>query len=270
MNLRSIRRTLAFIIPLALFLLTSCQCGRTARNHADVAIYSDKGCWEESVKAAEKMFQWMGYSVALIDARHVKKIGLNDFRLLCVPGGDMYQYAQSLSSRGEDSVRAFIHSGGAYIGICGGAYFAASKVVWQGNELPMKPLGLFDGTAKGPINEIVPHPKYGMCQVNITDSTDSIVHVEPDSLWMLYYWGPEFIINESQRVFALAEYENVHRTMMMAFEYGNGRVFLVGTHPEIEEDSDRDSVTFADELDDKGSDWELMKQAVHWCLKEGK
>jgi len=55
---------------------------------------------------------------------------------------------------------------------------------------------------------------------------------------------------------------------MLAFDYGLGRVFLIGTHPEIEEDSERDGVDFADELDDQGSDWDLMRKATLWCLKE--
>jgi hypothetical protein len=54
--------------------------------------------------------------------------------------------------------------------------------------------------------------------------------------------------------------------MMIAFEYGLGRVFLVATHPEIEEDSNRDGVDFADELDDQGSDWELMREVILWSL----
>jgi len=46
---------------------------------------------------------------------------------------------------------------------------------------------------------------------------------------------------------------------MLAFDYGLGRVFLIGTHPEIEEDSERD---------DQGSDWELIRKAVLWSLKK--
>ena len=49
-----------------------------------------------------------------------------------------------------------------------------------------------------------------------------------------------------------------------------GRVFLIGTHPEIEEDSDRDGVSTADELDERGSDWDLMKNATLWYLRENR
>jgi glutamine amidotransferase-like uncharacterized protein len=256
-----------FAIVLLVPLLLTCQ-NKTEHKSAVVALYSDKGCWNESMQAAEKMFQWMGCSVALVDARYINKIGLNDFRILCVPGGNMRQYARSLSSRGEDSIRAFLHSGGAYIGICGGAYFAASKVMWQGNELSMDPLALFDGTAKGPINEIVSYPNYGMCKVDIADATHTIMASESTQASMLYYWGPALLPDDSTNLKILGRYDTGNQPMMLAFEYGRGRVFLVGTHPEIEEDSDRDGVTFADELNDEGSDWDLMKNAARWCLKE--
>jgi hypothetical protein len=56
---------------------------------------------------------------------------------------------------------------------------------------------------------------------------------------------------------------------MVAFECSKGRVFLVGTHPEIDEDSDRDEVAFGNDLDDEGSDWDLMQKAILWLTEEG-
>lgn len=73
---------------------------------------------------------------------------------------------------------------------------------------------------------------------------------------------------EDVNVTILGEYDRVNQPSMLAFDYGLGRVFLIGTHPEIEEDSERDGVTFADEFDDQGSDWELIRRAVLWLEKE--
>jgi glutamine amidotransferase-like uncharacterized protein len=232
-----------------------------------VALYSDLGTSEESVQAAEKMFQWMNYTIALVGADYINTKGLDSFSVLCIPGGNMYQYAQDISSSGMENVRNFIRNGGGYIGICGGAYFASEKVVWRGDQLPMTPLGVFPGTAEGPIKEIVPYPNYSMCKVNFLDSTHSITQSEPDSGWMLYYSGPMLVPNKDADVTILGKYDSVNQPMILAFDYGLGRVFLIGTHPEIEEDSERDGVTLADELDDQGSDWELMRNAVLWCLK---
>ncbi|MBN1352740.1 hypothetical protein JXJ21_25350 [candidate division KSB1 bacterium] len=237
---------------------------------ADVAIYADAGCWQESVQAAQKMFEWMGYTVAWIKAGNINSGELDRYRLLCVPGGDMYQYAQDISSQGMGNIRNFIRKGGGYIGICGGAYFAAEKVFWQNSQLSMASLNLFSGTAKGPVNEIVAYPKYGICQINIFDKTHPIAQSAADNMWILYYWGPEFTLNSgASNVDIIGWYERGGSAAMLAITYGTGRAFIIGTHPEIEEDSGRDGVDWGDELDDHESDWELMKHATQWCLRDG-
>ena len=263
---------LIFLLPL---LIINCKGLKELDKSAEkiekiptIAIYSDKGTWEESVKAAEKMFQWMGYEVELIDANYINKKELDNFEILCFPGGDMFQYAQDISLEGKDDIRNFVSDGGGYIGICGGAYFASEKVIWQENELPMIPLGLFSGTAKGPIDEIVTYPDYSMCEVNIVDSTHPVTKSEPDSVSVLYYWGPVLIPDKDNDINILGRYNKGNQPTMLAFEYGEGKVFLIGTHPEIEENSDRDGVNFGNELDDKGSDWDLMKSTTLWCLGE--
>ena len=92
--------------------------GKTAQN-AVIALYSDEGTWEESVQAAEKMFQWMGYAVTLVNANYINDKGLDNFSILCVSGGNMYQYSQDISSTGMENIKNFIRNGGGYFGICG-------------------------------------------------------------------------------------------------------------------------------------------------------
>jgi len=233
-----------------------------------VALYSGQGTWDESVQAAEKMFQWMNYTVELVSPDVINSNQFEGFGILCVPGGDMYQYAQDISSQGKENIRNFIRDGGGYIGICGGAYFASETVVWRGNVLPMTPLELFQGTAAGPINEITPDSDFGMCTVNITDSAHPITQIEPQAATTLYYWGPALTPKENAEVTVLGRYAIGNQPAMLAFDYGSGRVFVVGTHPEIEEDSQRDGVIFADQLDDQGSEWDLMRKAALWVLEK--
>lgn len=178
----------------------------------------------------------------------------------------MYQYSQSISSEGKKNIRDFVYSGGSYIGICGGAYFASERVIWQGTELPMTPLRLFAGTAKGPIDAIAPYPNCTMSRVIIVNSFHPITQSCSDSEWILYCYGPMFIPRSFVDI--LGRYETGSQPAILAFNSGLGRVFLIGLHPEIEEDSDRDGVTFGDSFDDSGSDWELMRRAVLWCLRD--
>ena len=87
----------------------------------------------------------------------------------------MYQYSQDISFTGKDNIRNFIRDG---------AYFTGEKVIWQGDQLPMTPLGIFPGTTQGPINEIASYPYCVMCEVNIVDHTHPITQSE-DSLLVI-------------------------------------------------------------------------------------
>jgi len=237
-------------------------------NAAAVTIYSDRGTWPQSVTAAERMFRWMGHDVTRIDAGQVRRGELAETKLLCVPGGNMYNYAEDLTAAGVESIRAFVQKGGGYVGICGGSYFAAERVFWQGNRLPMSSLGLFPGEARGPYGEIVPYPDSAMCLVIAAQVSHPIIESHPDSSWILYFWGPALLPDDGAGVTVLGHYDAIDRPAMLACEYGRGRVFLIGTHPEIEEDSNRDGVAECDELEDRGTDWELMRAAAGWCLGE--
>jgi len=101
-----------------------------------IALYSDQGADEGCIQATRSMFEWMGYTVTLVKADYINNEGLGNFSILCIPGGDMYQYSQDISSEGKENIRNFIREGGSYIGICGGAYFTGEKVICRGINSP--------------------------------------------------------------------------------------------------------------------------------------
>jgi glutamine amidotransferase-like uncharacterized protein len=263
-------RISAFLLLILTFAFSSCQNREelSGEKTGAVALYSDRGVWPQSVTAAERMFQWMGYDVQRVNAQDVRNGILVKFQLLCVPGGNMYNYAEDLTSPGVENIKNFVHQGGGYMGICGGAYFAGEKVFWQGNQLPMMSLGLFPGETRGPYEEIAPYPDSTMSLVITSGTSHPITEEYPDSSWILYFWGPALLPDDTAEVAVLGQYAAIAQPAMLATVYGRGRVFLIGTHPEIEEDSDRDGVAECDELADRGSDWELMKKAASWCLGE--
>ena len=259
-------RRINFLLLILSGLLLTINCLKTELN--DIALYSDNGAAESCVKATKNMFEWMGYTVQLITSDYIDKNDLDNFSIICFPGGNMYQYSQDISSPGKEKIRNFISNGGGYIGICGGAYFTGERVFWQGNQLPMEPLAIFPGTTQGPIDEIAPYPNCKMCEVNIVDHSHPITQSEQDSLWIAYCYGPVFLPNQGANVDILGKYEVGDKPVIIAFEYGLGNVFIIGTHPEFEENSDRDGFAPLDEMDDHGSDWDLMKKATGWCLQE--
>ena len=274
-------RILSSILAVTALLLASCNVvndssggpfpdipGLPALNSNRIALYDDSGCWAESVQASEAMFIWMGYSVTRIGADDIRSSTLQEFAGLCIPGGDMSLYAVDLQTAGISKIRNFVRMGGAYIGICGGAYFAAAEVVWRDQVIPMNTLSFFEGKSQGPMDEIAAYPDYGLCRLDVSDTLHPITQPLPRSLTVLYYWGPAFLPDQESGSQVLARYSVNGRAAVLAFECVGGRVFLIGTHPEIEEDSDRDNVGWGEILFDPESEWDMMKRAVRWCLRQ--
>jgi glutamine amidotransferase-like uncharacterized protein len=211
---------------------------------ATIALYADRGTWEGSLTACEAMFTWMGYSVVLVDAEDIRNRVLDTAAVLCILGGNMYQYAQDLTAEGIQSIREFIQDGGGYVGICGGAYLAAEHITWRGLSLPQSPLALFSGAAQSPLPEIAGYPHHTMC---FLICEESLVPADTEAVWMLYYGGPGFIVDDETTVTVLGRYEEGNMPAILRFPMGEGKCFLIGTPPEIEEDCVRDGSSFGDE-----------------------
>lgn len=253
---------------LILQILLPLACGQATTpsiQTVSIALYSDQGTEPNCIIATTNMFEWMDHSVELISSEDIIDDCLKNFDLVCFPGGDMYQYSQDLSSEGISRVKSFISDGGGYIGICGGGYFTAEEVYWMGNLLPMESLELFEGSSEGPVDEFASSGYHTMSQINLLETDHPITQSEQNPAWILYWIGPKFIPENPSEVVILGEYDSGNHAMMLAFEYGSGRVFIIGTHPEFEEDSDRDGFPPDSTLDDMGSDWELMEKATLWC-----
>lgn len=73
--------------------------------------------------------------------------------LLVMPGGADLPYCNRLNSRGNTIIQGFVRSGGSYLGLCAGAYYACSRVQFeQGSRLQVvgdRELAFFPGIACG-------------------------------------------------------------------------------------------------------------------------
>ena len=67
------------------------------------------------------------FDVKLINAQSIRTGGLAEFDVVVFPGGSSARQAQALNKSGRDAVRAFIASGGGFVGICAGAFLALSN-----------------------------------------------------------------------------------------------------------------------------------------------
>ncbi len=240
-----------------------------ALDGADIAVYTDNGtgAWEDGIVAFENFLDWKGISHERITAADINSTDLRPlYQAIYFPGGYAWYYKIAISETGLQNIRDLVSSGGGYIGICAGAYFASDSVYWEEDGLLDYPLDLFDGTARGAIDAIAPWDNYAMTTLKM-NSNNPINQFEPATEQMLYYGGPVFVPHSGQTVDTIAVWSAWHDSLAaINFDYGSGRVLLLGPHPEIEEDSDRDSTDFAQELDDAGSDWPFLWSAVDWLL----
>lgn len=230
-----------------------------------VGLYAGDGAERTCVTAAERMFKWMGYNVARINANTINNKDIGDIDLLYFPGGSTGPYQADISLEGREKIRQRIHSGGCFIGTCAGALFAAEQIVWDGRPDPRGSLGVFPGAIEGPTPGIVSGSDHGICQVDL--EPHPITATESEAMWIMYYNGPFLKPHPGAEVDIVGRYHLSGDPALTASEYGAGRVFLTGPHPEWEEDSARDGVSYFDHLGDHGSDWDMMRSATRWCLK---
>ncbi len=239
-----------------------------AQGEYDFAIYhdGDVGAWEDGVIAFEHFLDWKGLTHNRVTAQDINTIVLKDFySAIYFPGGDADYYNADINSTGILHIQDLVADNGAYIGMCAGAEFACDKLIWQGFIIDY-PLDLFQGVAIGPIDELAVWPDYTMATLSM-NLEDEINQFEPENEDMLYWGGTFFSPYPSTNIDTIATFDGFYnKPAIIKFNYGNGRVLLISPHPEIEEDSDRDGVNVAEELDDNGSDWNFLWTATDWLL----
>ena len=246
--------------------------GDSAQAASTFAIYDDdrngEGAWKEGIIAFEHFLDWKGVSHARVKPAMINTTPLKgNYRAIYFPGGVPDCYQEDINAAGIRNIKDFIAGGGAYIGMCAGAEFACEKYVWEGHTT-VSTLGLFPGKAVGPIDQLAVWPNYAMARLSM-NLGDVINKYEPAKEDMLYWGGSVFRPNAGAVFDILATFDGYNSQIAaVKFTYGAGRVLLIAPHPEIEEDSDRDGVNVADELNDNGSDWNFLWSATDWLVNK--
>jgi biotin--protein ligase len=173
--------------------------------------------------------------------------------LLVFPGGRDLPYLFDLSGKANDRIRNWVHDGGRYLGICAGAYYAASDIAFEvGTPLEVvgtRELGFFPGSCRG---TVFPGFQYdsdaGAREVSLALNRSAWRdhwQQSPDSCDVWYNGGGAFFLPESaaaQNVEVLATYANVEGAPAagVACKVGSGKAVLWGTHPETSSPSSSD------------------------------
>ncbi|MBJ7449700.1 MAG: hypothetical protein JHC93_05005 [Parachlamydiales bacterium] len=162
---------------------------------------------------------------------------------IIIPGGRDLPYMRDLKGVANQRISDFVHDGGRYLGICAGAYYAASYVDFErGGELEVlgeRELGFFQGTAIG--------PAYGLGQYSY-ETDDGAVKAqvlwkEPDShisstfIADVYFnGGCAFEKAElKQNTSVLGYYSDIlgQPAAIVKCRVGKGIAILSGVHPEM-------------------------------------
>lgn len=124
-----------------------------------IAIYADEGVDGGSLKQLIRSLQQEINpnlcTLVRMDAEAlISKPWEEESLLLIVPGGRDVFYHSALDGAGTDKIRRFVENGGKYLGICAGAYFACSRIVFEkGGTLEVcasRSLCFYPGVAIGP------------------------------------------------------------------------------------------------------------------------
>jgi glutamine amidotransferase-like uncharacterized protein len=201
--------------------------GRKATK-ARVGVFADAGCWHISAKSAVDALEKVGVPCRVLDRTLVDAEGLAGLEALVLPGGWSPFEFGAMTPAGGAAVRAFAERGGRVLGICAGAYLLSKIVVWEGKEYPY-PIGLFDGTAQGPLAGFAPWPQRSPARLKVTKAGASRGLESLAMRDVLYYGGGTF--SGGSETTLLATYADGGASILVR-PVGKGEVILSGAHLE--------------------------------------
>ena len=224
-----------------------------------VLIYTDNDCgaseecvsWTiSSLTQCLEVMKQNGYCTYYsIDTTTASQVLLGEWvqttKLFVMPGGRDLPYVEALAGKGNQIIREFVNSGGAYLGLCAGGYYGASEVEFEKDNPTLQVCGprelqFFPGKARG---TILPGFQYGSHEGahSVTIQT-SEVSIPSNSINVYYNGGCEFVptkdFSEKQPYNVIASYQNCDQCetgyAIVSCNHGNGHVVLSGVHIEAE------------------------------------
>lgn len=203
-----------------------------------VYVYNDEGVSQNALHhTLHTLKKVLGkkYKIETIDA---KEIILNTWpsqtALFIMPGGADLGYLKKLNGAGNENIKAYVKQGGSYLGMCAGAYYAASNIEFdKGGALEVlghRPLSFFQGTVIGPV--LAPYDYQSQRGARAANITLNLPHVKEASVY--YNGGGYFEHTEKMPLtHVIGRYTN-QLPAIIAIRYGQGHVVLSGVHFEYD------------------------------------
>lgn len=208
-----------------------------------VRVYHDEGAGEFSRGCLTYALSTAFAGRAVVERIHAAEIVASDdwherTLLLAFPGGADLPYAERLDGRGNASILRYLERGGAFLGVCAGAYYACARVAFEpatpGAITGLRGLALFRGTARGSLHELA--APYALDHLRCA----AVVRVrradDGRELCALYWGGPELVADRGARFTPLMTYvtpDGRDAIAAVRTDVGRGRAVLTGVHAEV-------------------------------------
>ncbi|TVY84576.1 Biotin--protein ligase [Lachnellula suecica] len=220
----------------------------------NVLVYSGNGSTVESVKHCLYTLRRLlspNYAVIPVtDTVIIKEPWTPSCALLVFPGGADLGYCRSLNGEGNRRIEQYVRRGGAYLGLCAGAYYGSSRCEFEvGNGklevVGSRELSFFPGTCRGcAFKGFVYHSEAGAKAVEVKVNKEAFKSGILPQLFRSYYNGGGLFVDAEKYadkgVEILATYAEAtdveggdQPAAVVYCKVGEGRALLTGPHPEF-------------------------------------
>lgn len=125
-----VEATRRLLVGASVGLLLSGTMACANRTAPTILLFNGVGTSANDVAAVERILEQNDLSFATASSRQLNEMSesqLGAYRLLIVPGGNFVQIGNGLTASAAANVRAAVHRGLSYVGICAGAFFAGAS-----------------------------------------------------------------------------------------------------------------------------------------------
>ena len=210
-----------------------------------IALYDAEGIGGSGPVALERIAaqQLQDVGIYRVCGEDIREGALSVAATSIFPGGSGRGIGNGLQAEGRERLREFITTGGGYLGVCAGAYFAGSGLE---NYLHAIPLKHSQPWARG----------RAMLDIELTDEGQQLLGSKQRVLSTRYNNGPVFLDSEQADdgdpdFMVLARFktpskdsrgnvrdEMVGQAAMGARVFGQGRILIISPHPESHQQHD--------------------------------
>jgi len=178
--------------------------------------------------------------VDIYDAtRLIKKKFPKDCFCFVMPPGEDLKYVEKLNGKGNKIIKEYVENGGAYFGICAGAYYACEEIdFWGHHDLHIsgkRELGFYKGKAIGSLRELGGERRFDDTyrSAGVVDLQWGRIKRETSKVY--YHGGPKFVSNGEGAFELLGGYvvNGMYAPALVKTNVGKGMAILSSPHIEM-------------------------------------